>query len=392
MTLNKTNVLRSTVMKLFDDVSRTHQAPAAYGEPDFDYLNRAANDPIRKIRDVLEDWFSRYPRSDQSELRRRFRSHDGYNHFSAFHELWLHELLLRLGCSIKVHPTLPATTRRVDFFVESPQGNDFYLEAIHVSGESGEQSKSQARLNTLFDSLNYLDSPDFFINLDVSGVPTSSVPGTKIRSWLERELSNLNPELINRFIEMRRFDLLPRWRFEHEGLRITCYPTPKPPELRGIPRVRTLATTTFGGIIDSESSIRDAVIGKAKRYGVLDLPLVIALNATDHFICDRDVMGALYGSVSGRSEPEILDDSRGVWGSNNRPEWTRLSAVLVTMKLRPDRMVGIPVCLYHNPRPKRPYIGELTRLPQIIPMDNRLVSQNGESLEPILTLPSSFPE
>ena len=379
-------------MKLFDDFVRSHRSPAGYGEFDFDYFNRSANEPIRKIRDVLEDWFSRYPQSDRSELRQRFRSHDGYNHSSAFFELWLHELLLRLGCSIKVHPTLPATTRRVDFFVESPRGNDFYLEAIHVTGESGQQSKSQARLNTLYDSLNYLNSPDFFIHLDVSGAPISPVQATKIRSWLERELSNLNPELINRFVELRRLDLLPRWRFEHEGLRITCYPTPKPPELRGIPGVRTLASTSFGGKIDSEGPIRDAVIAKAKRYGVLDRPLVVAVNAPDHFISERDMLGALYGSVSGQEEPEILNDSRGVWGSNNRPAWTRLSAVLVTLKLRPCRMVGVPTRLYHNPQPRRPYVGELTRLPQIIPRDNQLITQNGESSESILSLLTSFPE
>lgn len=160
-------------MKLFDDFVRSYESPAGYGEFDFEYLNRSANEPIRKIRDVLEDWFSRYPPAERSELRQRFRSHDEHNHTSSFFELWLHELLLHLGCSIKVHPTLPGTAKRVDFFVESPQGNDFYLEAICVTGESEEQSKSQARLNTLYDSLNYLDSPDFFIHLDVSGAPRS---------------------------------------------------------------------------------------------------------------------------------------------------------------------------------------------------------------------------
>lgn len=247
-------------------------------------------------------------------------------------------------------------------------------------------------IHSINDSLNYLNSPDFFIHLDVSGAPRSPVPATKIRNWLERELSILNPELINRFVELRRLDLLPRWRFEHDGLRLTCYPTPKPPELRGTPGVRTLATKSFGGIIDSEGPIRDAVAAKAKRYGILDLPLVVAVNATDHFISERDVLGALCGSVSGWVEPEILNDSRGVWGSNKRPAWTRLSAVLVTRKLRPDKMVAIPAWLYHNPRPKRPYVGELTRLPQIIPRNNRLITHNGESLESILGLPSGFPE
>lgn len=377
-------------MKLFDEFARSYQAPAGYGEPDFDYLNRSANEAIVGIRDLLENWFSRYPTSEKRDLRQRFRSRNEGNHSSAFYELWLHELMICLGCSVKVHPTLPATNRKPDFLVRSPQGCDFYLEAIHVTGESVKPAKSNNRQNALYDSLNYLKSPDFFINLDVKGSPASPVPGKKIRNWLEHELSQLNPRLVDHFLELRRIDLIPRWRFEHEGWKITCYPTPKPPELRGVPGVRTLATISFGGIIDSESPIREAVLSKAKRYGVLDLPFVVAVNASDQFISDRDVLTALYGSVSGWNEPELLNDSRGVWGSVNRPAWTRVSAVLVTMKLRPCKTNG-PARLYHNPWPRKPYIGELTRLSQTIPANNRLSSQSGESVGSILGLPEESP-
>ena len=376
-------------MKLFDDLHRSDHSPAGYSEVDFEYMNRSANEPIRRIRDVLEDWFSRYTESEKSELKQRFRSGEGYVHFSAFFELWLNELLLRLGCSVKVHPTLPKTSRRVDFLVESPEGTHCYLEAIHITGESEAESKAQSRLNTLYDSLNYLDSPHFFIHLNVSGTPKTPVPCNRIRSSIERELSNLNPQLVNHFTHLGRFDLLPQWRFEHDGLRITCYPTSKPEELIGVAEVRTLGSISFGGVIDSERSIRDAVIAKAKRYGVLDLPLIVAINVTDPFITERDVLGALYGSLSGGREPEILNDSRGVWVNNT---WTRLSAVLVTRKVRPDRMVDVPICLYHNPQPKRPYVGELTRLPQVIPQNNRLITHSGKAMESILNLPSDFPE
>lgn len=378
-------------MKLFDEFARSYKAPAGYGEPDFDYLNRSANEPIVGIRDLLEDWFSRYPTSEKRDLRQRFRSRNESNHSSAFYEMWLHELMICLGCSVNIHPTLSATNRKPDFLVRSPQGCDFYLEAIYVSGESVKQAKSNSRQNAFYDSLNYLKSPDFFINLDVKGSPASPVPAKKIRNWLEHELSQLNPRLVDHFLELRRIDLIPRWRFEHEGWKITCYPTPKPPELRGVPGVRTLATISFGGIIDSESPIRDAVLSKAKRYGVLDLPFVVAVNASDQFISDRDVLTALYGSVSGWNEPELLNDSRGVWGSVNRPVWTRVSAVLVTMKLRPCKISG-PACLYHNPWPRKPYIGELTRLSQIIPVNNRLRTQRGEGVGSILGLPEDLLE
>lgn len=156
------------MIKLFDDLPRTYEFPSGYSEPSFEYLNRSANDPIRKIRNVLEDWFSKYPELHQDELRTRFRSRKEHNHSSALFELWLHEVLFRLGCTAEVHPPLPHTDRRPDFLVKPPSGLDFYLEAIHTTGASDDESKAQARLNTLYDSLNYLKSPNLFIKIDVS--------------------------------------------------------------------------------------------------------------------------------------------------------------------------------------------------------------------------------
>jgi len=379
------------VIRLFDEISRIYEFPSGYSEPSFEYLNRSANEPIRKIREVLEDWFSRYPESDQVELRKRFRSRKEHNHSSALFELWLHEILFRLGCRVMIHPPLPHTDRKPDFLVKPPSGLDFYLEAIHTAGASDEESNAQARLNTLYDSLNYLKSPNFFIKIDVSGLPRTPVPGREIKRFLQRELARLRPELISHFLDSRRLDLLPHWKFEHDGLRITCSPIPKPPELRGLPGVRTLGIKTFGGIIDSEGPIKHAVIKKAGHYGVLNLPLVVAVNATDVFFSEREVLNALYGSFHGWPEPEILNDERGVWGNIDNPKWTRVSAALVTLKLRSDKLV-VPVTLHHHPQAARPYSSELTRLPQTKVTNNHLVTSDGETIESILGLPSDFPE
>jgi hypothetical protein len=379
------------VIKLFDDLPRTYEFPGGYSEPSFEYLNRCANEPISKIREVLDDWFSRYPKSDQDELRKRFRSKKEHNHASALFELWLHEVLLRLGCRVEIHPALHHTTRKPDFLVKSPTGLDFYLEAIHTAGASDDESNAQARLNTLYDSLNYLKSPNFFISIDADGLPRTPVPGREIKRFLERELARLRPELIDHFVDSRRLDLLPHWKFQHDGLRITCSAFPKPPELRGLPGIRTLGIKTFGGIIDSEGPVKHAIIKKASSYGVLDLPLVVAVNATDVFLSERDVLHALYGSFHSWPEPELLNDERGVWGNVNNPKWTRVSAAIVTVKLRSDKLV-VPATLHHHPHPARPYSGELNRLPQTRITNNQLIMSAGESVESILVLPSDFPE
>jgi hypothetical protein len=382
---------RLFVITLFDNLPRAWEFPSGYSEPSFEYLNRSANEPIRRIRDVLEDWFSRYPASHQEDLRRRFRTRKEHNHSAALFELWLHELLFRMRCQVQIHPTLPHTERKPDFLVKEPSGLDFYLEAIHTAGASDEESNAQARLNRLYDSLNYLQSPNFFLNINVSGLPRTPVRGREIRRILERELSRLRPESIDHFLDNRWLDRLPQWNFEHDGLRITCSPIPKPPELRGRPGVRTLGFKTFGGKIDSEGPIKHAVIKKAGHYGNLDRPLVVAVNATDLFLSDRDVLNALYGSFQGWPEPELLNDERGVWGNRNNPKWTRVSAALITLKLRSDKLV-VPATLHHHPHAARPYSGELTRLPQTSVTNNRLISSEGKTIGSILGLHSDFPE
>jgi hypothetical protein len=379
------------VITLFENLPRTWEFPSGYTEPTFDYLNRSANESISRIRDVLEEWFSRYPESDQDDLKRRFRSRKERHHSAALFELWLHELLFRFRCQIQIHPTLPHTERKPDFLVKESSGLEFYLEAIHTAGASDEDSNAQARLNTLYDLLNYLKSPNFFLKIDVNGLPRTPVRGREIRKVLERELSRLRPELIDHFLDNRRLDLLPHWNFEHDGLRITCSPIPKPPELRGRPGIRNLGIKTFGGKIDSEGPIRHAVIKKAGHYGKLDRPLVIAVNATDPFLSERDVLNALYGSYQGLPEQELLNDDRGVWGNLDNPKWTRVSAALVTRKLRSDKLV-VPITLHHHPHASRPYSGELTRLSQTLVANNRLINRCGQTVEAILGLHPDFPE
>ena len=85
-------------MRLFDTISRHDEGLPQFAEPEFIYLNRSAKPDVSHIRELLEAWLSRYPTSVQTDLCGRFRSPDDTPHRSAFFELFLHELLLRLGC------------------------------------------------------------------------------------------------------------------------------------------------------------------------------------------------------------------------------------------------------------------------------------------------------
>jgi len=154
-------------MRLFDEVERIDDSAMGFAEPEFAFLNRCSRPEWKIIREELETWFSRYPSDAQGEFLSRFRSDNNNNFRSAFFELFLHELLLNLDCSVEIHPQLgPGTTRSPDFLVQGPSRHDFYLEACLATDESDEQTGAKARMNQVYDLLNKkLNLPNFLIGM-----------------------------------------------------------------------------------------------------------------------------------------------------------------------------------------------------------------------------------
>jgi hypothetical protein len=133
-------------MRLFDDVPRKDTGPASRSEGDFEYLNRSARPQAEKVRQLLETCFSHYPKQEQSELKQRLKA----EHSSAFYELLLHELFLKLGCSVKIHPRKEdADDKRPDFLVKPPEGDCFYLEAVLATGQTEEEKAAENMIKDL---------------------------------------------------------------------------------------------------------------------------------------------------------------------------------------------------------------------------------------------------
>ncbi len=391
-------------MRLFDEMERNDHELAQYAEPLFAYLNRTARVEFATIRRELEEWFARYPASNQAELRARFRSHIDSQHQAAFFELFLHELLLRLGCQVTVHPTVLSVARTPDFLVKSPEGEAFYVEATIATNESAAEAAARARINAVYDALNRrVDSPDFFLWIEVDGNPATPPPARRIASFVSARLASLNPDEIAKLYETGRIEEIPRWSFEHEGWKIEFKPIPKKPEARGKPEVRPIGVQSTGvRWVDHRIPIREAIVEKAGRYGDLDLPYVVAVNVLE-FINKIDVMEALFGkeqftiafSQSKPTEPVDIRASRlpnGAWTGTGGPRYTRVSAVLLATQLSAHSVPRANLRLYHNPWAQRPYRSVLTRLPQAIPRDNCMEYIDGETTGAIFGLPASWPE
>lgn len=388
-------------MRLFDTVERHDEGPAGYREPHFTYLNRSARPEVDRIREVLESWFARYPTQAQPDLGARFRSKSDPQYESAFFELFLHELLNRLGCRVRVHPK-PAGGRatRPDFLVKSATGVRFYLEAAIATGESEAEAAQRSRVNVVYDALDRLNSPNFFIGVKVRGALRTAPPARDIRSFVARHLASLDPDEVAAYQRSTGRRTGPEWHYEHPGWRITFFPIPKRPEARGKPGVRPVGIR-FGEprYVDPRVRIRDAILVKARRYGDLNLPYLIALNALVWPVRQSEALEALFGGVqvivrwgpSGMATPEPTRVPDGVWTSYSGARYRRVSAVLLATRLSPWNLPMADICLYLNPRAKRPYSSELTRLPHAAVQNEQVEWRGGDSLGGILELPAAWP-
>ncbi len=386
--------------KLFDETDRDYTGPAYYTEPKFNYLNRCTRLECEKIRNLLEQWFRNFPSEAQDELRTRFRSKDDRQHLAAFFELYLHELLSKSGFSVEPHPHVSNKTTHPDFRVLKDGKPLFYLEAT-LATLSDEDTSAKARENQVYDTLNRMKSPKFFIGVKVHGTPTTNISGAKMRRFLERKLSGLDPDIITKQFERGGLETLPRWEWRHDW-QITFFPIPKKPEARGKLGIRPIGLQTYGGRVPtSYNGIKKSIQKKATKYGEFDLPYIIAINVINEFGVDEiDIINTLFGEeqvtivfCDNKIEQKPGRKPNGVWYGPNGPQNKRVSAILIAVNLTPWNIAKVTPVLWHNPWANHPLLTDTWQIPQLIPdkKDNCLLKKSGKSAWKILGLHHKWP-
>jgi hypothetical protein len=391
-------------MKLFDDFARSDSSPARYAEPEFQTLNRSARVEAGRVRKQMEEWFARYPDSDKFRLQTSLRSDIDAQHRAAVFELFLHELLLRLNCQVTIHPPVTTGSKVPDFLVESPTGECFYLEATLATGESKAETAAQARINEFIDALNRtVNSPRFFLWLDLDGAPATPPPVKQLATFLNQCLSELDPDAVTSLYESGGADAMPRWMFEHDGWQVEITPSPKKPEAYGRPGVRPIGAISRGfRVLKQHLAIRDAIIAKAARYGILDRPYVIAVCAP-HFADNDDIMEALFGQTQYTYQvpedpsiepppPQFSRARDGAWIDAGGPRYTRSSAVLLATHFSAWNVPRVGLRLYLHPWAQRPYQGALTRLTQFALDGSHMRRVEGDSIATLFDLDEKWPD
>lgn len=386
-------------MHLFDDFQRDDDSLAGYCEPHYVFLNRTARDGADRLRTELETWFARYPQEHKVKLSGDFRSRDNRQHLAAFFELLLYEFLRRLGCRVEVHPELLHTTNRPEFLVTQPDGTQFYLEATIATYESDEEAGARKRINQVYDVLNRrIKTTDFYLWLEVDGAPETQPPARELAHFLNQKLQSIDPDDLAAAYESGGPDTRPCWSYEHSGWKITFRPIPKKPEVRDRPTLRPIGMVSgIWQLQDHRTPLRDALVNKAARYGITDLPFIVAVNAMET-IDDIDIMEALFGreqwhvSISDTDVPPVVSRvPDGLWTGTGGPRNINVSAVLLCKRLVPWSICQFKPRLYHNPWATIPYDGVMTQLPQSVPQNGRMISVDGRSICSIFGFEDQWP-
>lgn len=308
-----------TQPNVFDDFVRRDDSVAHHTEPTALFLNRVAGGYWDQVRELIELWADAYPAEAKPDLVGRLRSPRNRQWGGALWELYLHESFLKSGYDVAVHPTVPSGTRQPDFLVTRSEA-EFYVEAKCVFGK--QLDGEDARLRAVFDAIDTVRSPNFFVNLHVAQIGPRA-PSTKgLKAELEKWLAGLDPDTID------LLDLLgetgERYRWARGGWELDFRPLPIRADARGKGKHRPLGMWSAGDAvqIDDETALRHALKDKGSAYGTLDRPLLLAINVSTGFDRSFETMNALYGSamvVFNQADAGSAHESRRPDGYFGRP-------------------------------------------------------------------------
>lgn len=364
-------------MTIFSATTRTDPSPASHGDSQFQFLDRVAGPYWDQVRDLIEDWFPRLCQDAQASVRGRLRSKDDRQSKGAFFELYIHECLLRMGYSVTCEPELRGTRRRPDFLAEK-DGRSIYVEARSASSSDVAVGRS-ARVNVVYESLDKLHSPNFFLWIDVAKQGDAPLRARRLRGCLEKWLAGLDPD---DYAPIKRRDDLPGLPYEDAGWTINFRAVPKSPEARGRQGVRPLGIFGSGEaqLVQDDEAIRGALADKGSAYGSIDAPFLVAVASRSVSPDDDDVLNALYGTgvvefrtfADGTESTAMARKPDGYWYRGDHWDHRGVSAVLVVKNLHPAFVGTQQHTIWEHPDPELAVDG--------LPIWRRSVVNDGEML------------
>jgi hypothetical protein len=323
---------------LFPDQTRSDRLPIYSTESDYDFLQRVDDPVFARVRDLLNEWFEHFARSQEDQavkdLRNRLRAKGEGQFKSAFWELYLHELFGRLGFEASVHPESDRGTKP-DFELTG-NGTRFYLEAVAPIPHYSDGDDEPPNAATVTEFINAAHHPRFWLRLRYL-IPGTNTPRKKevvkaVEDWLGSlvwdELwsgdlaSSIHPET--------DLEVGDGWKIGLAALPIERSGPANPN------RPMIALYQGSGGYPDGLGrEVLPTLKEKSTRYGKLDAPLVIALWVIDRMANPETASLALFDGWAGfdagpvKTGWERRPDRKGLWtpGAKRRG---RAAGVLAT--------------------------------------------------------------
>jgi hypothetical protein len=382
---------------LFDTLARTDRDAKRHAESSFIYMNRSADPQVINIRKTLDDWYAEYPAGAKKHLVGRFRSDDDLHHLGALTELAVYHLIVKSGATINLEPAdagcAPYTP---DFQVTEAAAPAYFVETTATDDTSFAARKDDAWKNVVYDAINDLECPDFFLGMEVSD-STKAQPSSKaIKKFLIEKIKSVTYDGLMRQAEMSGMDSMPRWEYAEQDWSITFFPIPKKPQFRSTPGVRPIGMMMDEVYtVNSHVSLREELDGKAKKYKGVVGPLILAVNQFGKVVDQRVEVQALLGdeviSFSLNSkETSFSRKLNGFWLGPSGPRNRHVSAVLLLRRMTAYSMPTTETQLYLNPWAEKPLKSFLEALPTASDGGGELKFRVGNRLGDMLGLSASW--
>lgn len=376
-------------MRLFDDIERTQNCPAAETQSTFSFLNNSCRPASEKIRSLLEEWFSDYPVEKKAVLANKFRESDKFE--PNFFELFSFAFLKRCFGDVSVEPEMGGLTP--DFSVNG----DALIVETTVSTEISDREAGRQRIeNEIFDRINKLRINKYFLQIEELNVSSNETPKMKaIARFIKSKADSLDYDQLTRDMqqskELRCFTY-PEGAADNESIVKFCF---IPRSSFGCENHRPIgfypSSSHSGG---SERAISEKIRGKVLKYNRLGVPQVVFINILSWWGWDDeiDIRTALYGTGF---QELILDPSirrefpNAVWFGPEGERNNNLVAV-VAGSVAHSNVPRANIKLYLNPWTNHEVDLSAFQIPKFVP-GTGLTSDTDLILGKLFDLPDDWP-
>ncbi|MFI8928231.1 hypothetical protein ACIG3E_11220 [Streptomyces sp. NPDC053474] len=340
-------------MGVYASQSRTDSSPKHAAESQSEFLGRIAGPFWDQVRDVINEWWSHLPDQARPGLRSRLldRNFDA-NVYSALWELYLHEMLIRSGCTVEVELGIGTRGANPDFLV-SQEGKQFVVEAKWTVQRLDETVPNRQLPPILIDAIDAVPSPNFFVSYRIHQAGSATPSQRRLKDELQRWLASLDPDQV--IADYERKAPLPKHTWQEANWCLSFEAIPRSPSKRGNPTSRTIGIyPAMAWINDESDQVRKVVKKKGGKYGDLALPFIVAVGRAGFFPEDEDVATALYGTsvqYVHNSAPAFGRRPDGYWTGTYAHAHSRVSGVLTVNNPAPWTWTKNTPVLWQSPDP-----------------------------------------